>query len=200
MTPYPPQSLTLSSCASCVISAIVRLYFAYSLTSGNDTHPTDDHFSYVSVNNVIWSLIEPCVSVVAACLPTFGPLLTSDLSLRSLVRSFQSRTFSFKRSTGASSSKDSTHSDRDGRWQTAPRMATQAPWSPLPDGAAMMTYRADMELGDAGKGDNEESEPPRGVTRAYGGRMAGKSSDTALVQDPGQIRVEKSFTSKSDRR
>ena len=172
---------------SCVIAAAVRLYFAYELSAGTDKHPTDNHFSYTSVNNVIWSLIEPCVSILAACLPTFGPLVKSQLSLGSLVRSLlpSSHRFYFKRSTGGSESGKESLGSRSGgrgtRWMPnrAPKVATQGPWSPLPEGEEMVTYRADVERGDQTFDKHCHSEPA-GV--------------------PGEIRVEKCFDAKSEQR
>lgn len=173
--------------SSCVVAAAVRLYFAYELTAGTDTHPTDYHFSYVSVNNVIWSLIEPCISILAACLPTFGPLVKLKFSLRSSLRSFllSSHRFGFKRSDGGSrSGKESLGSRSEGRvtgWlpSRAPKVATQGPWSPLPEGEEMMNYRADVKRGD---------------------QMPRKDLRAAPAVESGRIRVERSFNAESERR
>ncbi|KAI0398798.1 hypothetical protein F4802DRAFT_114603 [Xylaria palmicola] len=62
----------------CVVATSVRLYFGYKLTAAGSGRPvSDQEFSYVSVNNVIWAEIESCCSVIAACLPTYGPLIRS---------------------------------------------------------------------------------------------------------------------------
>ena len=34
-----------------------------------------DHHQVTSVNTIIWGAIEPCASVVAACLPIIGPVI-----------------------------------------------------------------------------------------------------------------------------
>ncbi|KAI1163885.1 hypothetical protein F5B18DRAFT_651209 [Nemania serpens] len=62
----------------CIVATSVRLYFGYKLSQAGSGRPvSDQEFSYVSVNNVIWAEIECCCSVVAACLPTYGPLIRS---------------------------------------------------------------------------------------------------------------------------
>ena len=80
---------------------ISHVRLAVRIVCGATNHANPD----VSVYNVIWSEIEPNASIVAACLPNFGPLIKSGLSLQSLARSFQSHIF--KRSTTSSS--DSEH-------------------------------------------------------------------------------------------
>ncbi|KAL9620551.1 MAG: hypothetical protein Q9160_004912 [Pyrenula sp. 1 TL-2023] len=47
-------------------------------------------FTAVVANILIWSRIEPCCSVVAACLPTLGPLVRSGRDPGSLVNSIRS--------------------------------------------------------------------------------------------------------------
>ena len=61
----------------------------------------------------------------------------------------------------------------------APKVATQGPWSPLPEGEEMVTYRADVERGDQ-TFDKHSHPEPAGV--------------------PGEIRVEKCFDAKSEQR
>ncbi|XDG07882.1 hypothetical protein ABKA04_007497 [Annulohypoxylon sp. FPYF3050] len=62
----------------CVVATIVRLYFGYKLSEAGSGRPvSDEEFSYVSVNNVIWAELESCCSVIAGCLPTYGPLIRS---------------------------------------------------------------------------------------------------------------------------
>ncbi|KAI2607959.1 hypothetical protein GGR54DRAFT_389835 [Hypoxylon sp. NC1633] len=62
----------------CVVATSVRLYFGYKLSEAGSGRPvSDQEFSYVSVNNVIWAEIETCCSVIAGCLPTYGPLIRS---------------------------------------------------------------------------------------------------------------------------
>lgn len=44
----------------------------------------------LSDSNALWAHIEACASIVAACLPTYGPLFGGVRSLESLVGSFRS--------------------------------------------------------------------------------------------------------------
>ena len=63
----------------CVISSIIRLYYSVLLLNtpnGPDT-PFTDNTSLV----VVWSYIEECTSLVAACLPTLAPLLKNGRGL-----------------------------------------------------------------------------------------------------------------------
>ncbi|KAL5117423.1 hypothetical protein ACEQ8H_004739 [Pleosporales sp. CAS-2024a] len=83
----------------CVIATAVRLYFGHQLSlAGNGKPVTDEEFSNASVNNVIWAEIESCCSIIAACLPTYGPLMRSmacptfiSSTLRSLLNSVRRR-------------------------------------------------------------------------------------------------------------
>ncbi|KAA6408787.1 MAG: integral membrane [Lasallia pustulata] len=78
----------------CVVSSAVRLYFAYELSlAGTARHTSDNHYSYVAVNMLIWSEIEPCASIIAGCLPTFGPLVTGGHSIPNLARSIKFHIF-----------------------------------------------------------------------------------------------------------
>ena len=92
---------------SCVVSSIVRLVYFVQLNSSFVTpervfsrksflHPSFfcllTQFLPLAVvaNLLFWSVLEPCVSIVTACLPTLGPLVTDHkapgflYSLRSL--------------------------------------------------------------------------------------------------------------------
>jgi len=51
------------------------------------------------VNILIWSTIEPCVSIIAACLPTYGPLFRHGGTFKSLVSSIRSLMRTSKTST-----------------------------------------------------------------------------------------------------
>ncbi|KAI1135012.1 hypothetical protein F5Y05DRAFT_396265 [Hypoxylon sp. FL0543] len=62
----------------CVVATTIRLYFGYKLSEAGSGRPvSDEEFSYVSVNNAIWAEMESCCSVIACCLPTYGPLIRS---------------------------------------------------------------------------------------------------------------------------
>lgn len=68
------------------------------------------------VNNLIWMTIEPCASVIAACLPTFGPLFkdarSSGFIIRS-IRSLLSIRSQFSRSSSSGSRKSSAETVSD---------------------------------------------------------------------------------------
>ena len=63
----------------CIISSIIRLYYSVLLlnTPNNPDTPFTDNTSLV----VVWSYIEECTSLVAACLPTLAPLLKNGCGL-----------------------------------------------------------------------------------------------------------------------
>ena len=96
----------------------------------------------ISVNNVIWSEIEPCASIVAACLPTFGPLIKNGISLQSLAKSFHSQVF--KHSTSSST----TDTERlAGSGWAAPNAPRSREWSSLEDENSVKHFTEDIELG-----------------------------------------------------
>lgn len=63
----------------CIISSRIRLYYSVVLlnTLNNPDTPFTDDTSLV----VVWSYIEECTSLVAACLPTLAPLLKNGRGL-----------------------------------------------------------------------------------------------------------------------
>ncbi|MCJ1391625.1 hypothetical protein MMC18_004490 [Xylographa bjoerkii] len=71
----------------CIIASAVRLYyFVYLLQEANN--PVLE--TSVTVDDTIWSFIEPCMSIVAACLPTLAPVFKGGRDLGSIVRSVRS--------------------------------------------------------------------------------------------------------------
>ncbi|EMR71348.1 putative integral membrane protein [Eutypa lata UCREL1] len=94
----------------CVVATSVRLYFGYKLSEAGSGRPvSDQEFSYVSVNNVIWAQVESCCSVIAGCLPTYGPLIRSSSFSEFVSSVFKSLLKSLKRkSTTWSSKRDQT--------------------------------------------------------------------------------------------
>ena len=63
----------------------------------------------------------------------------------------------------------------------------------------MMTYRADIELGDSGSEGTGAVVVPKRAAKTYSGHIEGGRLETQ-VDDPGQIRVEKGFACRSERR
>jgi len=79
------------SCAqnSCCVAAAVRFYLLY---KGNRSVVSTNGNQYqYATNEFIWAHIEPNCSIVAACLPTYGPFFASNSSLTKWVGSL--RTF-----------------------------------------------------------------------------------------------------------
>lgn len=146
---------------SCIVAGAVRLYFGYKLSTFRGVVVRNSYYSCmfhgsifqylanllyldVSVNLVIWSEIEPCMSIVAACLPTFGPFVQGGLSLQSLARSFQSRVFKKRASTSTGSEQRANVG-----WPTSaytPR--SDGSWNRLEDNKNSTPPAADIELGE----------------------------------------------------
>ncbi|KAF7505270.1 hypothetical protein GJ744_001057 [Endocarpon pusillum] len=72
----------------CIVASIVRL--GYYVQLANIRQP-DRLFSNASFNCALWSVIEPCTSIIAACLPTYGPLFKEGLGLPTPFRSIASK-------------------------------------------------------------------------------------------------------------
>ncbi|KAI1113332.1 hypothetical protein F5Y14DRAFT_441882 [Nemania sp. NC0429] len=90
----------------CIVATSVRLYFGYKLSEAGSGRPvSDQEFSYVSVNNVIWAEIEACCSIIAACLPTYTPLIRSFAVPAFLTSTFGSLFTSTKRKSTVQSSR-----------------------------------------------------------------------------------------------
>ncbi|KAI1746572.1 hypothetical protein F4782DRAFT_545041 [Xylaria castorea] len=90
----------------CIVATSVRLYFGYKLSEAGSGRPvSDQEFSYVSVNNVIWAEIEGCCSIIAACLPTYAPLIRSLAFPTFLASTWKSLLNSAKRNITAQSSR-----------------------------------------------------------------------------------------------
>ncbi|CAJ2513881.1 Uu.00g020000.m01.CDS01 [Anthostomella pinea] len=95
----------------CIVATSVRLYFGYKLSEAGSGRPvSDEEFSYVSVNNVIWAEIESCCSVIAACLPTYGPLIRSLSFPEFLASTWRSLLNSVRRTSNVQSSR---HDQKD---------------------------------------------------------------------------------------
>ncbi|KAJ5179569.1 hypothetical protein N7492_002779 [Penicillium capsulatum] len=106
------SSLLLLGLFACVAS-IVRLHFLTFLG-----HSIDITWSWGNV--WVWSLVEPCVGIVCACLPTFKPIIHSAMKIENLLylrtnvakmRRASSLPHLRKRSTNASQSSKSSRKD-----------------------------------------------------------------------------------------
>ncbi|MCJ1246110.1 hypothetical protein MMC30_003315 [Trapelia coarctata] len=90
----------------CVVSSAIRLY--YLTVISNPAEATD--LTYQTADILIWSAIEPCTSIICACLPTLGPLFKGGRTPESLVNSLRSY-FSNRSRSSVGGSKDRKNSD-----------------------------------------------------------------------------------------
>jgi len=72
----------------CVISSVIRLYYLV-VFDEQYTASLIDPFSYSTVNYMIWNTVEPCASIVTACLPTYIALF-QQTPLGNWIRRFAS--------------------------------------------------------------------------------------------------------------
>lgn len=93
----------------CVIASIVRLGYMVQISFLTER---DRQFSSTAFYCYIWSVIEPCTSIIAACLPTLAPLLKDDRGLMSLLRSVMSM-FSTSRTHSSSTGVPKRGTDQD---------------------------------------------------------------------------------------
>ncbi|KAI1127676.1 hypothetical protein F5Y10DRAFT_242428 [Nemania abortiva] len=73
--------------AFCVVTAILRLYY---LNRSIREISKDHSHLYLQSNIFIWKMIEPNVSILAANLPLYGPLLRGGRGPESIIRSVRS--------------------------------------------------------------------------------------------------------------
>lgn len=140
-------------------------------------------------------MIEPCMSIVAACLPTLRPLLKSQLSLRSLARSLQSHILGRNNSGGGGYSEDSSHMSNHRRNDIPAEDKSHGPWTQLPERNGAVACRDDIELATS----HSEEWGPRSDRRVQVGYV--RESQTKRNTDSTRnIYVERSVTSKSEER
>ncbi|KAH7377931.1 hypothetical protein DE146DRAFT_638006 [Phaeosphaeria sp. MPI-PUGE-AT-0046c] len=77
----------------CIVASIVRVHYFHKLAN---TSQIERSFSATTFYCFIWSVIEPCISIIAACLPACAPLINKDtrgfsVLFNSLISLFQSR-------------------------------------------------------------------------------------------------------------
>ena len=87
---------------------------------------------------LLWSRIEPCCSVIAACLPTLGPLFRDARSPESVIRDLRAY-FSTNRSTrtGNLSRKKSSKTSEDSQFDAfAKSDETKPGWIAMPNTAS----------------------------------------------------------------
>ncbi|KAF2439686.1 hypothetical protein P171DRAFT_524784 [Karstenula rhodostoma CBS 690.94] len=74
--------------AFCAVAEAVRIYYFHRFLY-EDISKHADAFGPVVANVLIWSRVEPCMSVIAACLPTLRPVISSRTA-ESIVASVRS--------------------------------------------------------------------------------------------------------------
>lgn len=138
----------------CVVAEILRIYYLYRyLYIKPNGHI--NAFSPVMSNIIIWSRIEPCCSVVAACLPTIGPLVKGGRSPESLVHSIRSL-FSMRSSLSLRGEKNRKESQEGASLYSSPSAQTRRAWEESHRlGTATATSVMDMEKGLAKENKNE---------------------------------------------
>ncbi|KAF3010113.1 hypothetical protein E8E14_000708 [Neopestalotiopsis sp. 37M] len=94
----------------CIVADSIRLWYTVQeVTAASDATGAD---RYVIPRNVsLWDRITPCSSIIAACLPTYAPLLRGRNILESLVRTAESW-FSFGRGSKSSLGRMSTSTQK----------------------------------------------------------------------------------------
>jgi len=102
----------------CIVASTVRLYYFAQLVE-----KTNAVLSVVT-DDTIWSFLESCMSIIAACLPTLAPLFRNIRDVASLIASVRSAlslqslsSGRANRSNGQSSTKDTQITDTNKPWQ-----------------------------------------------------------------------------------
>jgi len=72
--------------AFCVVAAALRLYYVDKslFVASNPTTSPEESYTIVA-NSIIWVTIEPNTSVIAACLPNYGPFFKTGSGLKTLI-------------------------------------------------------------------------------------------------------------------
>lgn len=98
----------------CVVCASVRFYYAH-LQLDVVFSATAQDKANITVNSSLWSKLEPSASIIAACLPTYGPIMQKR-SFRSIFKSAVSffSVHSGSRNSAASPSKYSDSENYNG--------------------------------------------------------------------------------------
>lgn len=105
--------------AFCVVAASVRFYYSYRQLNAVFV-ATAQEKGTITILSSLWSKIEPSTSIIAACLPSYGPLF-ANRGMPTMIRSTLSF-FSIRSRTAGSSnfSKNAINSDnpsdKNGKW------------------------------------------------------------------------------------
>ena len=175
------QQSAANDLVSCVVAGAVRLYFGYELSAFKASVVMNSYYSCkfltptyfypvlkflvldVSVNLIVWSEIEPCVSIIAACLPTFGPLVKNGHSIQSLARSLQSKILKQKSSdsTSIELAASAWPVENNSRQPRGLNRRPQGTWDTPGDDDTNTLVNKDLELGNQRTDDIDNPYPPR---------------------------------------
>ncbi|KAL8814116.1 MAG: hypothetical protein Q9191_008573, partial [Dirinaria sp. TL-2023a] len=138
----------------------------------------------ISSNLSIWSVIEPCISIIAACLPTLGPLIRDGVSLLSLARRLQQRFL--KRSRA-----NYIESDRGTGPVHRTLSSSGRAWHKFQEDCSNTSYSVEVELGKPAR--------PQEACFLKAIRL-GDGMDDDDSEEPSSIRVDRSFGTESEQR
>ena len=94
----------------------------------------------ITFYSFIWSVIQPCTSTIAACLPTYGPAFRDGRSLKSLLASVRSML------SLSSRSRDSDPSTTEVKDSTPSNAGWNELYTASSEGVAQPTGRERIEL------------------------------------------------------
>ncbi|KAF7531226.1 hypothetical protein G7054_g9083 [Neopestalotiopsis clavispora] len=135
----------------CCLSSAVRFYFLYSELNQAVANTGPDRY-LKTTTAYIWGTIEPNTSVIAACLPCYGPFFVKGQGLNTLLANFKSL-FSTSRGGGSrqtaeQSSDDTLPLGTNGSYHL--KDAKGRPWERI-DGDNS-TYNVDIERASGSRG------------------------------------------------
>ncbi|MCJ1285829.1 hypothetical protein MMC26_005170 [Xylographa opegraphella] len=128
----------------CVIAAAVRVYYTARLVQAQ-AQGTELIALLLSID--LWAVIEPCSSIVAACLPTLAPFVRGRRDLASIIRSVRSILSLNSRHSSRSETQNKPNPTGDERDTRHGKNAWQKLSVPN-DSTKNLTSAADVELGD----------------------------------------------------
>ncbi|KAH8429149.1 uncharacterized protein LDX57_006819 [Aspergillus melleus] len=138
----------------CCVSSAIRFYYIYSDIRKSVANMGADRYTS-SATATTWAIVEPNMSIVAACLPTYGNLFGIAPAVRSAFRSL----CTFMSSRGGGSGSGGRYSSRGGS-------SLGSPWSPGKGSSVVIRSSA-----------TGESYSPRRASSRNNWRLLGKGDD-----------------------
>lgn len=87
--------------SSCCVASSVRFYYLYSEITQSTAETGSDRYTKVTTA-FTWGTVEPNASIIAACLPCYGPFFGRGGGLRSILDGFKSLWSSYSRGSRTS--------------------------------------------------------------------------------------------------